>query len=39
MRLACLLTILLAASIAGKASASTAVTAPTDLHGFMLRAD
>jgi hypothetical protein len=39
MRLACLLTILLAASIAGTASASTAVTAPTDLHGFMLRAD
>jgi hypothetical protein len=39
MRAACLVTILAAAVLAGTASASTALTAPTGLHGFLLRAD
>jgi hypothetical protein len=39
MRAACLITVLVAAVLAGTASATTAVTAPTGLHGFLLRAD
>lgn len=39
MRAACLITVLVAAVLAGTASASTALTAPTGLHGFLLRAD
>ena len=39
MGVACLLTVLVASALAGTASASTALTAPTGLHGFLLRAD
>jgi hypothetical protein len=39
MRAACLITVLAAAVLAGTASASTALTSPTGLHGFLLRAD
>jgi hypothetical protein len=39
MRAACLITVLVAAVLAGTASASTALTGPTGLHGFLLRAD
>jgi hypothetical protein len=39
MRAACLIVVLAATVLAGSASASTALTAPTGLHGFLLRAD
>jgi hypothetical protein len=39
VRVACLITVLAAAALTGTASASTALTGPIDLHGFMLRAD
>jgi hypothetical protein len=39
MRAACIAVVLAATVLAGTASASTALTAPTGLHGFLLRAD
>lgn len=39
IRLTCLVTILVAATVAGTASATTAAPAPTNLRGFVLRAD
>src|SRR5437899_12386839 len=39
MRVACLIIVLVAATFGGTASASTALDPPTNLHGFLLRAD
>src|SRR3954463_14679355 len=39
MRALCILTMLAATAFAGTASASTALSGPSGLHGFLLRAD